>query len=1058
MGSTRGKLRTALALAVVLLGPRLPAQMVTGAKIPGYAETMGTTPTNPAAFTVAYLPGSVPGNILWPGEQPRLTVQIANSTAAPLAATGCVEVIRYVTRGRPGDIWKPEMCRLAVESRIPVTFALAPNGWTNLTWWPSLPETKGGYALVLDLGPAGRRFVTSLVRTFRPAGRQPQYPQFCMDIDDPQVLTRLGVAPNRIAVSYRPTTEAGFERAYSNATARLREYREAHLPVTVEIGGGDFFHANQPLGRPRPHLDDRDVMKDTKFDLAWLPSYDADFGLFVRRLVAEFGWPRGPVNGIKLWNEPWEGMSISGWGADMLRYREMFRVLAEATRAACAEAGVEVLVGGCDSSSNTFDKLFGDGRDEWLEYLDFCSIHYQGMSPPSTVKAWLNRRHPNGRVRIWDTESWVANCDDRVAAVVAANLSTGHDRAVGVFGGNVVTMETVNYVEAETGRRQRARAPVAWPVAAAVGATVEFIGTRRFECLAFTNGLPWVMCFEGRRDAAGRPDSEDGTLVVVGDLGEGFGADWLLFRTARGIREKDAKQALFERLATLPGTAPERAALLEEFSTGRTLEGASLELRVPRRWFGWGDARFALYDFYGNPMPARDGVISVPLDGRGFFLRGNGRRGSFAALQRAVAQSRIQGIEPLAVTCHDLLAPVAARPELRLTLVNVLNRPVAGRLDVTLAGLTLEPAGQTVALAPHETRSVVLRVAGGGAAPNNIYPLALAFDAGADGRVRHVEDLHVNLIARRTVRVDGNLDDWAGVLPQVVRAPGSGAPTLTEAAWFPFERFATNTAQGYAEGFLACDATNFYFAARVADSTPHEGMLRFATRDEDASFYPATSYVARLPNSRVAPFVPSETAEPKALVWPADVRRFSYRERPPLPCGNAPAFDNVQLAFNVLPPAEKPWSACPPGTMPRYASWGSTDYEYALNPVAARYGGGTEIWRLQAPGMPHKHFYPRQPKSPRDGAVMDGQLAMLRDGNTRFVEAAIPWTEIPEVRDAWKAGRTVKLGFRVNDNTGTACLELARRRSVAKRSGTGAFTADWVEHWDNEIAFAFEQP
>ena len=35
----------------------------------------------------------------------------------------------------------------------------------------------------------------------------------------------------------------------------------------------------------------------------------------------------------------------------------------------------------------------------------------------------MNRTGEYGRVRVWDTESWVANTDDRVATVAATWLS-----------------------------------------------------------------------------------------------------------------------------------------------------------------------------------------------------------------------------------------------------------------------------------------------------------------------------------------------------------------------------------------------------------------------------------------------------------------------------------------------------------------------------------------------------------------------------------------------------------------------------------------------------------
>ncbi len=1009
--------------------------MVTGASIPGYAETMGTASTNPVTYTATCLGSSAPGNILWPGEQAAFTIQVQNTGTVPLAAAGRVEAIHYATRGRPGNIWVPDMFRVGVAGVVPVTVMLPAGGRTNLVVRPALPETKGAYAIVLDLGPAGRRFVTSCVRTFRASGAPVQYPQFCMDTDDINVLTRLGAAPNRIGIPYKPTTDPDFEGWYQERVAHLRAYQAARLPVTVEIGGGDFWHANQPLGRPRPHLDDKGVMCDTKFDLAWLPSYDADFRLFTKRLVTEFGWPRGPINGIKLWNEPWEGISISGWGADMLRYREIFRVLCEATRAACTEAGVEVLTGGCDSSSNTFDKLFADGRDDWLQYLDFCSIHYQGMQPPSTVKAWVDRKGPRGRVRVWDTESWVANTDDRVAAVIAVNLSTGHDRAVGIYGGNVVSGEGDGVMT--------------WSVAAAVGAATHFIGERHFQRLLFTNGLPWVLVFDGRTGADGKADPEDGTVVVIGDIGDAFGHDNLLFRTARGFKELEHKAALRAELAALPADAPDaqRANIRAALDKPETLSGANMTLAAAGE-------RFALYDFYGNPVPAQDGVIVVPLDHRGFFLRGNGKPGDFAALLAAVRGSRVEGIEPLATVCHDMTRPIGGGAVLRLSLNNVLNRPVRGRLSVSLGGLTLVPAEQDLALGPHETREVVIAVSGA-PAPDNRYPLALTFDAGADGRAVHEETMSVNLIARRSIVVDGSLDDWAGALPQSIVAAGSTGPTLTEAAWLPFKPLDAGVPQGFASAFMAYDENAFYFAAKIADTTPDAGMPRYETFDPEPYFYPQTSYVVRLPKAGIAPFRAGDTQTPAPLVWPEGVRRYSYRRDAILPCGNFPNQDNVQLAFNVLSADRKPWYACPPGTMPGYIGYKDTDYEYALNPVAAEYGGGTEIWRLQVPGMPHKHFYPRQPKSPFDGPVKAGQLAIRHEGNTRIVEASIPWSELPDVKARLDAGQTIKYSYRVNDNAGRGTMELSRERSVAKRNGS--FTADWVEHWANELEFGWER-
>jgi hypothetical protein len=213
-------------------------------------------------------------------------------------------------------------------------------------------------------------------------------------------------------------------------------------------------------------------------------------------------------------------------------------------------------------------------------------------------------------------------------------------------------------------------------------------------------------------------------------------------------------------------------------------------------------------------------------------------------------------------------------------------------------------------------------------------------------------------------------------------------------------------------------------------------MIRFANRNDDSYFYP----------DRAAGM------DGATLFWPPGVRHYSYRKHFDVPSGSG-EHDNVQIAFNVLP--NKPWLPNPPGIMPHFVMYWDTDYEYALNPVAKAYGGGTEIWRLQAPGIPRKHFFPRQPKSPIDGGpVSTGKLVIRHDNSTRIVEAAIPWSEMPEVYALIRSGKTVKFSCRVSDNKGPA-HELATGRSVSITNSI-TFHDDWKTHWANEIEFSAE--
>jgi len=1210
---------TALIAVLCIAAPAVQAQMVNAQRMTHFADVFNVKVDQRSyPFTAVQVETSAPANILWPGEQPTWTIQLQNNTDAAIKTAGKIEVIQYGTHGEPGDIWVPTVFKIADVAAVPIEVDLKPHGFQNVTVSPKLPETFGGYGVVVDLGEQGRRFVFSTARTFKPTTAKIQYPSLSLDDQPGETLPRLGIQAIRLEIGWVPPDDRNYASYIAKLDARLQDDMKKNITVMLMFEGGE---SAQPLGRHRPHLNAQDIMRDTKDDWAWLPSEDPKFQAWITEIASKYGWPNGPVTAMELWNEPWEGISISGWGADMLRFREIYRHMAAGVLQARKDAGVQVLLAGCDSSTNTIDKLFPDDSDEFLPLLDAVTIHYQGMASPSIYRKWLNRQGPNGRIRIWDTESWVANTDDRVAAVVATNKSAGYDRAMGVFGGMVCEHKMVNIMrEGENPREFRQDA--AWSTAASVGAAVHFIGERHFSHLLFQNGLPWVMVFDGLPDADAKSNPDDGTIVVVGDIGEEFGKDVLLHRSIMGLKQWPQLKAARQQLAALPADAPaqQRQALEKQITALSTLNGGFMTVDDDA-------GKFYLYDFYGNERRDTKGKMFVPLDGRGSFLRSDGSPGSFAQLCAAVAAARIDGLECLELVPHDLLAPVESKPALRITCTNVLNRPITGTLTATLGNLQIQTPG-VLTFAANETRDVLINIVGGDAVPENTYHVALKFDAGNDGYSEYEEDVHVNVIAHRTINVDGKLEDWEGVLPHPVTSQGSAVPSMQAAAWFPFKGFDPSIRKGFATGYLAYDDNNFYFAAKIADPNPDAGTLRFETRDEDADFYPQVSYAIdpattfathpgaveddlrrpyalqnpqdakqrtygtlesvsgafklnlSLPTDKVQQVAlycldpddyelgrrvnavtiadaktgkvldrrelkefghgvyavydlsgdieitirasttwlsatlsgifidPSaSTDKPQGtsahfvkldettagdwlnhygklgyqicggadqlpanvkidvpqimhknpLTWPEGVRRYSYRQEPILPCGDAPNFDNVQIAFNALPVDQDPVCiASPPGTPAKYTAYRDTDYQFALNKVADQYGGGTEIWRLDVPDHMRVHFFPRQPKAAWEGAVKTGKLVTTQDGNTRIVECALPWSEIPDVKKLLDQGKPVKFSFRVNSKAATGCMELARNRAVSRKNPF-AFQPDWVEHWANEVEFAFEK-
>ena len=969
-----------LLLALFLVGPSAfpaRAQMVTGSGMEDFGKSFVISAKG---WSVQQTACSLGANALWPGEEATFTCFV--KPGQPYKGSVKVDVIHYGTKGKPGDWWKPVVFKIADTSSSAVDVDLPSEGGF-VTVKPRIGDTFGGYALIFDLGERGRAFAATCVRVPAPDPGRVWLPTYAMDLGWPHemspvvfnVFKRLGVKGARTEGGYNTIRDAHVDWAMAN-----------DLTLLLTVGCGGTPREQMPLGRGRPWLrESGEMIEGAKEDLAWVPSFDPEFKRYLKEVLIQHGWPKGPVNAVELWNEPWEGVSISGWGADIPRYREIYKVMAEAVLEARKEAGVKVLIGGACSSANTRDKLFCDGTDTFLPWLDFVSIHYQPLAAdPALEPKWMNRQGEYGRVKVWDTESWVANSDDRVAAVIASMRAMGQDRAAGIYAGNVFTSQ-----KPRIGGKEYAVAQV-WAPGAAVAACQKFIGQRAFKEILFKNGLPWVFVFDGLPkkvgdERTGPANPDDGTVVVAGDLGASYDKNRTLFRSV-GL----AKNAQME---------------IED-----------------------GGGQFVLHDFYGNPLPAKAGRITVPLNDLGFFLRTDGSAGSFGRLLTAIAKAKISGLDPVEIVASDLTAPIANKPKLRFKISNVLNRSVKGILSATIEGLAIEPAQQAVTLAGHETREVDFTITGGAADAANNYKLLATFDAGADGVKKHAELMHANVIARRTITADGNLDDWQGVIPQTsAQTVGVNA---SEKAYLPFQNWDRQSSGGNVTAWLACDDKFFYFAAKVPRM---DGLIRYETRNDDEYFYPE-----------------KVTSKGKELTWPAGVRRFSYRKDFDVPSGNGK--HNVQIAFNVIPPDKKAYLQYPAGTMPRFAAYFDTDYEFALNKVGDAFGGGTEIFCLQRPGMMRKHFFPRQPKAPIDGGPVKGDAKLVVKENV--VECAIPWSELTEVKARLDAGQTVKFSFRVNNGGGA--FELAAGRSVSKDNPL-AFHNDWATHWANEVEFGFER-
>jgi hypothetical protein len=990
------------------------------------------------SYTVQQISCSAKANVFWPGDAVSFKLQFVNKTDQALKAAGKVGIINYSTTCDPYDGWQQYSHKIADCGSVPVTMDIAAKGYADIEIKSVLPKRFGAYALVADIPGQGRCFITTFLYTPKATPGKVQNPTYALDLREytPEMCglwQRIGIKGTRNEWGYRQTKDGGLERMMTELGDNCKTMADNDITAMLCIEGGDY--STMPLGTIRSLLNDKDEGKmDYPGDFVWQPKYDEDFQKWTTAICSTYGWPKGPINAVELWNEPWEGSSISGWGADLPRYRELYTKMALGVLDAREKEKVKVLIGGTCSSMNTEDKLFGDGKDTFLPWLDFTSIHYQPMgNVPAIIPSWVNRKSEFGAVQPWDTESWVANSEDRVAAIIASMRAQGLKRTAGVLHDAVRDTTDITIRTATGNKRQHVVVPYA--CGAGIAACQAFIGERDFKEILFKNGLPWVFVFDGLPGKDGKKNPDDGTVVLVGDLAADYYYEKgiVKFEAIRGMTTVKSVEALNAQLAALPAdaTTTAKADIQAKIKAARELTGATFALK--------NNSVFILYDYNGNQMPAAKGKLTVPLTMSAYFLRTNGKRGTFAKLIKAITTARIDGYQPVEIKAHDMTARLNKQPNVQLTLTNILNRPVIGTLTAKLGALTLNIPTQTVKLNGNETKTIAIQITGGNASADNVYPLSVRFDAGKDGYTTLNENMHVNVICQKTITVDGKLDDWNDVLPQIVKGKGSG-PNLTEKAWLPFVQFPDKSGIGLTVAYLAYDANNFYFAAKVADSTPNGGELRYSTRDDDQYYYPEKSYRS------------TDTKHEKPLVWPQDVRRFSYRKNPDIPMSD----DGIQIAFNVLPTDKKDMIEYPPGTMPQFQVYKDTDYEYYLHAVGNKWFGGTEIWRLLAPGVPRKHFYPRQPKADKDGGpVENGKLAVIQGDTTRIVECALPWSEIPDVKSALDSGKNIKFTFRVTDDKGPS-YEMVADRSLSKHNAL-TFHPLWETHWSNEVEFAFEK-
>src|SRR5579883_720408 len=194
------RLLLAATLAFCCLSVSARAQMVTGTEMEDFAKSFQTSAKG---WSVQQIGCSLGANVLWPGEKANFTFFV--KPGQPFKGTLKAEVIRYGTKGKPGDWWKPIVFAIETTSSCAIDVNLpSEGGMFDVT--PEIGEKFGGYAVILELGDRGRAFGCTCVRVPRAEPGRERLPTYAMDLGWPDemspqvfnVFKRLGVKGARV--------------------------------------------------------------------------------------------------------------------------------------------------------------------------------------------------------------------------------------------------------------------------------------------------------------------------------------------------------------------------------------------------------------------------------------------------------------------------------------------------------------------------------------------------------------------------------------------------------------------------------------------------------------------------------------------------------------------------------------------------------------------------------------------------------------------------------------------------------------------------------------------
>lgn len=364
----------------------------------------------------------------------------------------------------------------------------------------------------------------------------------------------------------------------------------------------------------------------------------------------------------------------------------------------------------------------------------------------------------------------------------------------------------------------------------------------------------------------------------------------------------------------------------------------------------------------------------------------------------------VQGVKvsPLSFT-----GPVKEAKSVDIKVENVSVEKIEGKLNMTLPeGWEMENSQNTIALNPGEIKVISVPIKKYTASDVNRYLVNYSFDIEkpAKNTVKGGQTIQAAYATYKTIKIDGNLDDWNDV--EGVTMVSNGNPDYMEAIMDPTKVKAAVKNDGNAKSVVytaktAWDNNYFYFMAKVPDYQ-HSANDTFAK----------------------------------------DPYKFPFEA------------DSIQLAFDCL--SKNPEDFLQGDK--HYEKAIASDVDYIMVATLAK-GDVPELHRELAPGTNYQGYFPTNkdlnpklgPMDAKETSGKEGRIKIVRDKENRITsyEIAIAWNSLGELYKQLKGlGKGQKaqtnFAFWINDTGGKGKnISTWTREAGQVESGTYGFAPFW---------------